>query len=95
MATGKDSWHSVNEVSHGEARCCVSNYYFSRQLLGDSDYFHATSFRGEPKQVFLDLVMRADNVFRTTVLRLIGRVYKNPHVYKQGEKRMRSDTRTP
>jgi Rps23 Pro-64 3,4-dihydroxylase Tpa1-like proline 4-hydroxylase len=95
MATGKDSWHSVNEVTHGGARCCVSNYYFSRQSPEDSDYFHATSFRGEPKQVFLDLVMRVDNVFRTTVLRLIGGVYKNPHVYKRGENRTRSDTRTP
>jgi Rps23 Pro-64 3,4-dihydroxylase Tpa1-like proline 4-hydroxylase len=87
MATGKNAWHSVNEVTHDRARCCVSNYYFSRHSPEESDYFHATSFRGEPGQGFLDVVMRADNALRTTILKLFGGVYHNPHVYKRDKDR--------
>ena len=41
--------------------------------------------RGEPKQAFLDLGMRADNVFRTTVLRLIVGYTRTPSL-KAGRK---------
>jgi hypothetical protein len=82
VATGKNSWHSVNEVTHDGTRCCVSNYYFSRHSPDNSDYFHATSFRGEPGQGSLD-GMRADNLLRTTVLKLFRKIYRNPHVYKR------------
>lgn len=84
MLTNKGSWHSVNEVRHDGRRCCVSNYYFSRLSPDEADYFHATSFRGEPGQVSADLVMRADNALRTAALRLLGdKVYVNPHVYNR------------
>lgn len=84
MATNKSSWHSVNEVRHDGTRCCVSNYYFSTHSPEEQDYFHATSFRGEPGQHGADLVMRADNALRTTVLKVIGNAaYRNPHVYKR------------
>jgi Rps23 Pro-64 3,4-dihydroxylase Tpa1-like proline 4-hydroxylase len=82
MLTNKASWHSVNEVRHEGRRCCVSNYYFSRECPDESDYFHATSFRGEPGQVSSDLLMRADNAIRTTVLKVLGdKLWTNPHVY--------------
>jgi Rps23 Pro-64 3,4-dihydroxylase Tpa1-like proline 4-hydroxylase len=84
MLTNKESWHSVNEVRHDGRRCCVSNYYFSRRSPDERDYFHATSFRGEPGQVSADLVMRADNALRTTVLKLLGgKIWSNPHVYRR------------
>ena len=83
MATAKNSWHSVNKVTHDGMRCCVSNYYFSPHSPDEVDYFHATSFRGEPGQGFLDLVMRADNALRTNILKLCRSVYRNPHVYKR------------
>ena len=84
MLTNKRSWHSVNEVRHDGRRCCVSNYYFSSVSPDEEDYFHATSFRGEPGQVSADLVMRADNALRTTVLKLLGdKVWVNPHVYRR------------
>jgi Rps23 Pro-64 3,4-dihydroxylase Tpa1-like proline 4-hydroxylase len=85
MATGEKSWHSVNEVRHDGTRCCVSNYYFSHDAPGAMEYFHATSFRGEPEQFVLDKVMRADNVFRTVALKLLGRFYKPSHVYKRDQ----------
>lgn len=82
MLTNKASWHSVNEVRHDGRRCCVSNYYFSRQSPDEANYFHATSFRGEPGQVSADLVMRADNALRTAALKVLGeRIWVNPHVY--------------
>jgi Rps23 Pro-64 3,4-dihydroxylase Tpa1-like proline 4-hydroxylase len=88
MLTNKASWHSVNEVRHDGRRCCVSNYYFSRQSPDDHDYFHATSFRGEPGQVSADLVMRTDNALRTAALKLLGsRVWVNPHIYRRHEPR--------
>ncbi|VWX48783.1 2OG-Fe(II) oxygenase [Novosphingobium sp. 9U] len=82
MLTDKASWHSVNEVVGDRRRCCVSNYYFSRDCPDEADYFHATSFRGEPGQVASDLLMRADNALRTTVLKVLGdKLWTNPHVY--------------
>jgi Rps23 Pro-64 3,4-dihydroxylase Tpa1-like proline 4-hydroxylase len=81
MLTDKRSWHSVNEVRHDGRRCCVSNYYFSCNSPDHADYFHATSFRGEPSQVSADLVMRADNALRTAALKLLRGKWSNPHVY--------------
>lgn len=82
MATNKHSWHSVNEIVHDGARCCVSNYYFSRVSPEAEDYFHATSFRDE-KASPADLVMRADNLLRSTILKALPGAYRNPHVYKR------------
>ncbi len=87
MATNRASWHSVQTVEHDRTRCCVSNYYFSRTSPEAADYFHATSFRGEPTQVIADAVMRADNALRTAVLKAFGsKVYVNPHVYRRTDK---------
>jgi Rps23 Pro-64 3,4-dihydroxylase Tpa1-like proline 4-hydroxylase len=84
MATNRTSWHSVSEVLTEARRCCVSNYYFSAVSPDESDYFHATSFRGRPGERLDDLRMRADNALRTTVLKLTGtKLYRNPHRYKQ------------
>jgi Rps23 Pro-64 3,4-dihydroxylase Tpa1-like proline 4-hydroxylase len=81
MATNRSSWHSVNEIVHTAARCCVSNYYFSKVSPEQGDYFHATSFRGEKRGV-ADTIMAADNLARTTILKTLPGAYKNPHVYK-------------
>jgi Rps23 Pro-64 3,4-dihydroxylase Tpa1-like proline 4-hydroxylase len=84
MITNRTSWHSVNEITHEGARCCVSNYYFSSVPPEESDYFHATSFRDE-KAGLGDIVMQADNLARTTILKTLPGAYKNPHVYKRGD----------
>lgn len=84
MATDRHSWHSVNEVVAVGPRCCVSNYYFSRQSPDDADYFHATSFRPERARGLRDAVMRADNALRTAILKATGTaLFRNPHVYKR------------
>jgi Rps23 Pro-64 3,4-dihydroxylase Tpa1-like proline 4-hydroxylase len=82
MVTSTTSWHSVNQIVDDGARCCVSNYYFSRLSPETTDYFHATSFRDEKRSVG-DLVMQADNLARTTILKTLPGMYKNPHVYKR------------
>ncbi|WP_426165236.1 2OG-Fe(II) oxygenase [Sandarakinorhabdus sp. DWP1-3-1] len=83
MATNRQSWHSVNEVKCDTARRCVSNYYFSRSPPSGADYFHATSFRAEHGRGPSDVMMRADNALRTTILKLTGdKIFKNPHLYK-------------
>lgn len=84
MITDCKSWHSVNEIQHDGQRCCVSNYYFSKISPDEQDYFHATSFRGERAGVS-DLIMQADNVLRTSVLKTMPGAYKNPHGYKRKE----------
>jgi Rps23 Pro-64 3,4-dihydroxylase Tpa1-like proline 4-hydroxylase len=81
MITNKSSWHSVNAIQHDDARCCVSNYYFSPFSPERADYFHATSFRGETAGVG-DFAMQADNLARTTLLKVLPGAYQNPHVYK-------------
>lgn len=85
MKTNRASWHSVNEIFHDGCRCCVSNYYFSKLSPDQQDYFHATSFRGEKPGV-TDMIMHSDNVLRTSVLKLMPGVYKNPHGYKRDDK---------
>lgn len=86
MLTNRSSWHSVNEVVGEGRRCCVSNYYFSRQSPDAEDYFHATSFRGEYGRGLADKVMQADNALRTAILGSGGgRIWRNPHVYVRPE----------
>jgi Rps23 Pro-64 3,4-dihydroxylase Tpa1-like proline 4-hydroxylase len=84
MMTNRSSWHSVSEVLHDGSRCCVSNYYFSNVAPEEGDYFHATSFRGRPKETLADLIMATDNAVRTGILKTFGnKAYRNPHVYKR------------
>ncbi len=82
MVTHRQSWHSVSSVHSDEARCCVSNYYFSHRSPEQSDYFHVTSFRGRPEQKLRDLVLRADVALRMAVRKLFPRgAYKVKHYY--------------
>jgi Rps23 Pro-64 3,4-dihydroxylase Tpa1-like proline 4-hydroxylase len=84
MATNRTSWHSVSPVKADNSRCCVSNYYFTPVSPERSAYFHATSYRGRPGEIVEDLVMQADAVLRTAILKTTGtRIYKNPHVYNK------------
>lgn len=86
MVTHRGSWHSVSRVTAAQERCCLSNYYFSRQPVGDADYFHVTSFRGRPEQRLRDLLLRGDIWLRTLVRRVFPRGLKdNPHYYKRKE----------
>lgn len=84
MATDRSSWHSVNRVRCDGRRCCVSNYYFSRQSMEPEDYFHVTSFRGRPEQPLRDAVLRCDVAARMLVRKLFKKgVRENPHVYRR------------
>ncbi len=64
MVTHRRSWHSVSPVVADAQRCCVSNYYFSKQPADVGDYFHVTSFRGRPEQPVRDVVLQADAALR-------------------------------
>ena len=84
MATHQDSWHSVNKVnSESDARCCVSNYYFSPNPLKESDKFHVTKFRGRPEETFKNLILDIDSGLRMAIRRIFKKgIRKNPHIYK-------------
>lgn len=64
METNRFSWHSVNPVQVERNRCCVSNYYFSRNSPEPHDYYHVTSFVGRPHQRIARLWGRVDNFAR-------------------------------
>ena len=82
MVTHESSWHSVSEVLVSQSRCCVSNYYFSKQTPDAQDYFHVTSFRGRPEQRMRDLVLRADIALRMGLRKLFPKgVVENKHFY--------------
>jgi Rps23 Pro-64 3,4-dihydroxylase Tpa1-like proline 4-hydroxylase len=84
MLTNRSSWHSVSPVSAEQARCCVSNYYFSKYSPEQEAYFHVTSFRGRPEQRVRDLLLRADIAVRTGIRRLFPKgVVENKHFYKK------------
>ena len=84
MSTGHGSWHSVSKVTGQSARCCVSNYYFSPEPIGGSDYFRVTTFRGRPEQPLRDTVLRVDAALRQGIrkIRPAG-LLPTDHVYKR------------
>jgi Rps23 Pro-64 3,4-dihydroxylase Tpa1-like proline 4-hydroxylase len=87
MITNQKSWHSVSPVLTDELRCCVSNYYFSRQPADVDDYFHVTSFRGRPEQPFRDFALRVDGALRMSIRRLFPQgALKSTHFYDRKRK---------
>ena len=84
MTTGPRSWHSVNRVVSDRPRCCVSNYYFSQEPIGGTDYSRVTTFRGRPEQPLRDLVLRVDGRLRQFVRKLRpDGVVATTHVYNR------------
>jgi hypothetical protein len=73
METDRRSWHSVSPVVAARDRCCVSNYYFSRNSPEQRHYYHVTSFIGRPDQTALRVWGRIDNFARQSVAVLTGR----------------------
>ena len=87
MATHNDSLHSVSPIKFEGFRKCVSNYYFSKEPLRETDSFHVTSFRGRPEQKVLDQVLQVDNALRMGVRKVFKKgVVENPHIYKKDKK---------
>jgi Rps23 Pro-64 3,4-dihydroxylase Tpa1-like proline 4-hydroxylase len=87
MTTGPQSWHSVSHVKVDAPRCCVSNYYFSKQPVGGKDYFRVTTFRGRPEQPVRDLVLRVDAALRQAIraFKPTG-IVKTTHIYDHADK---------
>ena len=86
MITHKNSWHSVSENRSTKDRCCVSNYYFSKQPIGGIDYFHVTSFRGRPEQPLRDLVLHGDAWMRMALRKLFPQgVTATRHYYAKSD----------
>ncbi len=85
MATHRGSWHSVRQITTVEPlRCCVSNYYFSKNPIDHDARFHVTSFRGRPSDKIKDLLLRTDTKLRGLMRKVFRKgVRENPHRYKQ------------
>jgi Rps23 Pro-64 3,4-dihydroxylase Tpa1-like proline 4-hydroxylase len=85
LATHDSSWHSVSPITcEKNARCCVSNYYFSDSSLKGSEIFHITSFRGRPGQKIRDIVLQADIGLRTALRKVFKKgIVENKHVYRK------------
>jgi hypothetical protein len=83
MVTHEKSWHSVSKNTSQMDRCCVSNYYFTKQpVVSDHSYFHVTSFRGRPEERIRDFVLRTDASLRQAVRKLFPEgVKKTSHHY--------------
>jgi Rps23 Pro-64 3,4-dihydroxylase Tpa1-like proline 4-hydroxylase len=67
METTPTSWHSVDPVKSDISRCCVSNYYFTKESPLKKDYYHVTSFTGRPDQTWQRLYGSVDNYMRQKV----------------------------
>jgi Rps23 Pro-64 3,4-dihydroxylase Tpa1-like proline 4-hydroxylase len=68
METNHYSWHSVSPVKGAQKhRCCVSNYYFSKNSPLNHDYYHVTSFQGRPDQFIRRVICRFDNILRNSI----------------------------
>lgn len=73
METTRFSWHSVNPVLVDADRCCISNYYFSKNSPESKHYYHVTSFLGRPDQKIIRILGMADNFSRKWVAILTKR----------------------
>lgn len=71
METTSSSFHSVSKVQVDRARCCVSNYFFSKDSPTGKSYFHVTSFFGRPEQKLLTAIGHVDNLARGIAARLL------------------------
>ena len=67
METTPTSWHSVDPVKSDINRCCVSNYYFTKESPLGKDYYHVTSFTGRPGQTWQRLYGSVDNFMRQKI----------------------------
>lgn len=68
METHRTSWHSVSTVvAEGKYRCCVSNYYFSKESPTGETYHHVTSFMARPNQPWKRIFCKLDNRIRQTL----------------------------
>lgn len=86
MVTHQYSWHSVSPIASDQPRCCVSNYYFSRQPVGGTPYFHVTSFRGRPEQRLRDVALRVDAAMRAGLRGLFpSGIKKTRHFYERSD----------
>jgi Rps23 Pro-64 3,4-dihydroxylase Tpa1-like proline 4-hydroxylase len=87
MATHNGSLHSVSPVVYEGFRCCVSNYYFSKYPIHDTDTFHVTSFRGRPENKLTDAILLVDTWLRMGIRKVFKKgIKENPHVYKKDNK---------
>jgi Rps23 Pro-64 3,4-dihydroxylase Tpa1-like proline 4-hydroxylase len=65
MSTNDKSWHSVNQIKHDGARCCISNYYFSPHSPNGYETTHVTYFKARPEQKLRRILTQADSGLRT------------------------------
>jgi len=84
MVTHNKSLHSVSPVVFDGFRCCISNYYFSKKPVLNTDTFHVTSFRGRPEHKVIDAVLQLDTFLRMNLRKIFRKgIKENPHVYKK------------
>jgi Rps23 Pro-64 3,4-dihydroxylase Tpa1-like proline 4-hydroxylase len=84
MVTHDKSLHSVSPVVFNGFRCCVSNYYFSKKPIFETDKFHVTSFRGRPEHKFTDVILKIDTFLRMNLRKIFKKgIKENPHIYKK------------
>lgn len=67
MKTNKHSWHSVSKLKINQPRCCISNYYFTRNSPEKYEYYHVTSFNGRPEEKVKRIYSYFDNFLRQKV----------------------------
>ena len=81
MRTNDNSYHSVNKVKTNSPRCCVSNYYFSKNSEKGYDYNHVTSAGAWPGQNFMRALGKVDTISRTFISKLTGKTRKGQTRY--------------
>lgn len=72
METNRTSFHSVNKVRVDQHRCCVSNYFFSKESPTGDSYYHVTAFKGRPEDLRMRVVFAADSLLRNVAARTLG-----------------------
>jgi hypothetical protein len=85
METNRHSWHSVSPVVDGEARCCVSNYYFTEASPEAEHYYHVTSYSARPEQRARRMLAKVDNGLRQFARQQLGMTRAADRGYEAGK----------
>ncbi|MDY7012268.1 MAG: 2OG-Fe(II) oxygenase [Cyanobacteriota bacterium] len=88
FATSRKSWHGHRHVntSDGDTRKSINLYYFTPESPENNQYYHITTFRARPREIFNSVLYPFDNWLRSAARKL--RLKKDSHaVLFDSEKR--------
>lgn len=89
METHPLSYHGVTKIvsSRKVARCCISNYYFSKESPAEENYYHITSFIDEEAGFPSRLKFKLDTLLRNIIRKVKPSGFAKKDIYESSYKK--------